>query len=425
MPVYYASTDANKLAEIRTDNESANLLKMTIYPTAENPDKLPPKSPGGVSTQWIVQHPHMPNIWITMTSFWNKRPAMLTIFQQTEDGLNKMTVEGSTGGREAVHAVFAPTAADEDKVTLAIAHHNDGFVSFFQFPTKGMPESLMDQPTLTLELPALNESKKNMLPANMKRHGLSVPSSHHVFYAPSGKWVMVVDPNQAVIFTYTCDPKTGLPSSENPTFAFECHTDAPALGWFSGVVGKIAGLGCRPRRVATSPNGKYLFVSYETRNVVQSYHLKDETGQIDPDNKGLLQENSTLTPALTKQPFIGFAVQATAEMMVVNNSLYCSNRGGILVKGLGNSESSICVMEIRDGGRLSSPKVVECSGPVRHFCVYTKGDHEYLVAGTCSKTEGSLQTFRRPKAVEGAVFESVGQAEVGVDVFCVLPASIE
>ena len=410
-----------------------------MYPTADNPDGLPAKSPGGVSTQWIVQHPHSPQLWVALTSFWNRRPAMLTFFQQDDltnhSSLTKMSVEGSTGGREAVHAAFAPTSVEQDKVTLAIAHHNDSFVSFFQFPTQEAPTTLMDQPTLTLELPALDERKKKVLAANHQGRGLSVPSSHQVFYAPSAKWLLVVDPAQSVIFTYACDPTTGLPTSSDDslTFCFECHTDAPALGWFSGMVSKLRGLGCCPRRVALSPNGDYLYVSYETRNVIQVYSIHKETGQIDPDNKGCLQEVSTLAPALTQQALIGFTFQASAEMIVAGHSLFVSNRGGGGIGVAGKGENSIAVFDIRDGGRLSvaTQRTVTCRGPVRHFCVYTQGAYEYLVAGTSNtgKTEGSLQTFRRTIASssssseDGGDFVSVGQAEIGVNVLCVVPAA--
>ena len=454
MPVYYLSTDANKVAEVVVDDTTGSLVKMTMYPTADNPDSLPPKSPGGISTQWIVQHPHLPSLWVTLTSFWNQRPAMLSCFDSSSSGdktntnLTKMAAEGSTGGREAVHAVFAPTSAKEENATLAISHHNDGFVCFFQFPTKEPPTSFMDQPAITLELPVMDEKRINVLPNNNKNRGLSVPSSHQVFYAPnSAKWLMVVDSSQSVIFTYECDPKTGLPvpsssstsvddnkneegSSDNniysPAFTFTCHTDAPALGWFSGIVTTIKGLGCRPRRVAMSANGEYIYVSYETRNVIQIYHVDQETGQIDPEKKGYLQEVSTLEPELTKQPLIGLTLQASAEMMVVGDSLFVSNRGGVVVAGKG--ENSVCVYDIRDGGRLcsSSARVVPCSGPVRHFCVYSQGEYEYLVAGTSNNAEGSLETFRRKiqtaNGEAGGAFEAVGQAEVGVNVLCVLPA---
>lgn len=369
---------------------------------------------------------------------------MLSCFDSGDEkntSLTKMAVEGSTGGREAVHAVFAPTSAKEENVTLAISHHNDGFVCFFQFPTKEPPTSFMDQPAITLELPVMDEKRINVLPTSNKNRGLSVPSSHQVFYAPhSAKWLMVVDSSQSVIFTYECDPKTGLPvpsSSDSdednkdnniysPAFTFTCHTDASALGWFSGIVTTIKGLGCRPRRVAMSANGEYIYVSYETRNVIQIYHVNQETGQIDPDKNGYLQEVSTLEPELTKQPLIGLTLQASAEMMVFGDSLFVSNRGGIVVAGKG--ENSICVFDIRDGGRLcsSSARVVPCSGPVRHFCIYIQGEYEYLVAGTSRNTEGSLETFRRKirtsKDEAGGSFEAVGQAEIGANVLCVLPA---
>ena len=69
---------------------------------------------------------------------------------------------------------------------------------------------------------------------------------------------------------------------------------------------------------------------------------------------------------------------------------------------------------------------MECAGPVRHFCVTRLVGVETLVAGTC-KPAHSLQTFQRTAAEDDSSsserYTLVGNAEVGVNVFCVLPAA--
>lgn len=430
MVLYYISTDTNKVGEVEVDEQNGSLVKMTMYPVAPNPDNV---SDGSVATQWMVQHPSH-NLLLALTSYGNKRPAQLNLFEKGDksSGLTKLTVEASTAGREAVHAVFAPSTG-ADKVTMAVSHHNDGFVSFFQLDSDKVPESLMDQPAVTLELPILEGNNKNVLASSANKYTFSTPACHHILYEKGGKYCLIVDSSQSVIFTYKVDPATGLPDpEESPTSQFICHTDAHALGWFSGLLDKFVCKGrCRPRRVAICPNGQYVFVSYEFRNVIQVYALDSATGTIDPDKKGCLQEVSTLDKHLTDEGFIGLTVQASSEMVVVGQSLYVSNRGMAAKAGkaLGRSENTVRIWDIKDGGRLASQHAVTCKGPVRHFCVYESGEYEILVAGT-QEPGGSLQTFRRRKRNEDASenevsdkYQLVGDANVGVNVWCVLPAA--
>lgn len=432
MPSYFIGTDANKIGDVQLD-ANGELKKLTTYPVTPNPDNLPGKSPGGISTQWLVHHPTLPLV-LALTSYGNKQAAHLSCFRvdntTSHDGnvssLQKLEgVEGSTRGREAVHAVFSPHKHDAEQVALAVAHHNDQFVSFFTFSTKEMPTSFLNQPVKTLSLPELDKGSRNHLDPQSSSMGLAVPSSHHVVYDRLGKYMWIVDPNQSAIFTFACNPQTGLPVGDKPSSVFKCHTDTPTLSWFGSIVNNVIGLSCRPRRIALSPNGEYAFILYETRNTIQVYGVNPKTGAIDTD---CLQEVNTLDPSFLKQPIVGLTLQASAEMVVKNNSLYVSNQGCVFGGILGQGENSIRVFGIKDGGRLAlNPKRrVQCNGPVRHFCVSQKDGKEIIVAGT-SHPGKSLQTFVRDmdrslKEDKPNEFELVGQADVDVNVFCVLPA---
>ena len=412
MPEFYFGTDSNKIGEVKTNDKTGKLVRVSLFPSAPNTYKMK----DGVSTQVVVSHPTLPLV-ISLTSFWNAHPSHLTCFETKEGDLAEVT-GSDMPGREACHAMFYPKDNNQNKVTLACAHLHDGTVAFFQFSAKEIPKSLDDQPAMTIALPLLEAGTRRTLGTGK---GLtSVPSSVHVFYAPNGNYLLVVDPNQSCIFTFQVD-ETGLPSSDQPSATFKCHTDAPSLGWFSKIVNKIRGYSsCQPRRVAISPNDKYVFVSYEYQNVIQVYHI-DQYGKIDPEQKGCMQEVSTIDAALTSKKLIGLTFQASAECKVFGNSLYVSNRGDKVVAG--KSENSIRIFDIRDGGRLASQHAVHCSGPVRHFCVYEKDGYDILIAGT-TKPGMSLQTFQRKQGEESSQFELVGEADVGVSIFSVAPGSV-
>lgn len=419
MPQYFLGTEANKVGDIEIDSKTAGLRKVTMYPAV---DQAIADKKGGthnlyVATEWLVKHPTQP-LLVALTSFWNRRASQLTCFSTAGKELQKVT-ECSTAGREACHAMFYPRTDGQSKVTLAVAHHNDATITFFQFPTNEMPTDLDGQPALTIELPELVAGTRKILSTGNGR--VAIPSSHQVYYAPNGNYLLVVDPNQSAIFTYLLDD-TGLPiKSQEPSSKFKCHTNAPALGWFTTAAKRVMGFSsCRPRRVAVSPNNEYVFINYEPSNVIQVYTINTD-GQIDVNGKGCMQETSTLDVKLTKSRVIGFTYQAAGEMEVHGNSLYVSNRGTTIVAG--RKECSVRIYDIRDGGRLALPHAVVCSGPVHHFCVYEKDGDDYLVAGTAKPTM-ALETFRRKHDDENAKYELIGEAEVGETVFCVVQGNV-
>ena len=433
MPQYYFGTDANKIGEVFTDENSGKLVKVTLYPAAPNPDKVSSGS-SGIVTEWVVTHPTQTAV-VAFTSYGNKHPASMACFKATtsDTGISSLekAFELSSGGRQAAHAMFHPNMEGE-KLALAVAHHNDAMVTFFQLPKDSIPDALEDQPALTIELPELIPGTRHVLGTGTR--GLSIPSCHQVYYAPNGKYLLCVDPNQSAVITYPVDD-TGLPTQQEPSSTFTCHTDVPPLGWVSGAIGKAMRVGCRPRRVAVSPNGKFVFILYETRNTIQVYPLDNESGKIDPEKNGCMQEISTLEESLRSRKWIGMTMQACAEMIVYEDALYVSNRG-TKVKMTGSaSENSIKVFDIKDGGRLVVRQTVACEGPVRHFQVFgvpteTEGDDDdgnivdgdakdiLLVAGT-TKPASSLQTFRRHHGDSANEFGLVGNADVGNSVLCV------
>lgn len=423
MPHFYIGTDVNKMGCVQTDDKTGELIKVTMYPAASSPEKI--KTQGG--TYVLVGHPSLPLV-VALTSgqfsLANKQQTVMTCFQQNRDksvGNQDLTVERlfdcPTAGRLAVHAMFHPKCR-----TLAVAHHNDSMVSLFQFSESSLPTSttfLEQQPVAMLELPEVTPGTKKTLQATDKGN-VSVPSCHHAFYAPNGKFLLCVDPNQSTIFTYPVDPQTGLPTQQEPSSTLTCHTDAPCLGWFSATLSRFVlgfGKSPRPRMVAISPNHKYVYVNYEIRNVIQVYAIDEDTGEIAPDP---IQEVSTLDKELTSQTWIGLGVQSCANMVVMGHSLYVSNRGEKIL-GAGRCERSVRIYDIRDGGRLATHHAVACSGSVQHFVAYRDGDDDVLVAGT--KNPGnSLQTFRRRSSGENKdddpspTFQLVGEADVGISV---------
>ncbi|CAB9500086.1 Pfam:Muc_lac_enz [Seminavis robusta] len=386
----YLGTDSNKLLVVK-DGE----VIQSIHPVAPNPLGLPEGVYNGISTEWVSCHPRFPVVY-ALTSYWNASEACVTTFQiQKPSGkLIRLGESSSTHGLHAAHATFSP-----DGNTFVMAHHNDGKLVFFDCSNGA--EALPSKPILVIETPEVNPGRRRITKPKDAFPGL--PSLHHVQYSPSQKCLVTVDPSQDYIFTYTVNEQTGLPISRNPQSKFKCYSDVPIYGYFQRLITQCV-LKCkrRARKTAIHPNGKYIYVLYESLNRIQVYKLVDDLGTID-FKISCCQEVSTLDPAFFKTPWcrpVGIALQLAAELYVTNDgsTLLVSNRGDIKVPG-SRAESGIRVFSIHQDGQVLQPQgaLDNIQGPVRHFLCMEDTSSE-LVAAVCqSGGKSYLQSFRQEK----------------------------
>jgi 6-phosphogluconolactonase (cycloisomerase 2 family) len=404
--VLYMGTDSNRLLVVKLGNNTRNsnvqqgsVVIQDIHPVAPNPLNLPEGVYNGVSTEWISRHPKFPLVY-ALTSYWNACPARVTTFRMGGDGrLETLGDSSSTGGLHAAHATFSP-----DGSLYVVAHHNDGKLVFFDC-TDG--ESVLpEDPLLVIESPEVIPGTRRTARPNDPFPGL--PSLHHVQYSPNRRFLFTVDPSQDHIFTYTVNER-GLPTSQQPTSVFKCYSDVPIYGLFQRLVTKYV-LKCkrRARKAVIHPNGKHIYVLYESLNIVQVYNI-NEAGSI--DGSICCQEDSTLDPSFFASRWypVGLALQLAAELFITKDgsTLLLSNRGDIKLPG-SRAESSVRIFSIqRDSGLLRPQGVIpNISGPVRHFIMLFEdpdgsGNHQIVAAVNGSHPQ--LQCYQAKSSEAGAI----------------------
>jgi 6-phosphogluconolactonase (cycloisomerase 2 family) len=377
-PVLYLGTDSNRLLVVQLGNrEVQGSVIQDIHPVAPNPLRLPEGVYNGVSTEWVSRHPKFPLVY-ALTSYWNACPAIVTTFRIGGDGrLNVLGSACSTGGLHAAHATFSPGGS-----LYVVAHHNDGKLVFFDC-TDG-ESKLPEVPLLVIETPEIVPGTRRT--AKPKDPFPGLPSLHHVQYSPNQKFLFTVDPSQDHIFTYVVNGQ-GLPTSQQPTSVFKCYSDAPIYGLFQRLITKYV-LKCkrRARKAVIHPNGKYIYVLYESLNRIQVYSIT-ESGII--DGSRCCQELSTLDPSYFASSWypVGLALQLAAELFITRDglTLLVSNRGDIKLLG-SRAENSVRVFSIQQDNGLLHPKgaIPNISGPVRHFMLFQdpdgSGDHQIIAA---------------------------------------------
>ena len=168
----------------------------------------------------------------------------------------------------------------------------------------------------------------------------------------------------------------------------------------------------RPRRAVVHPNGAWLYVIHEWTNYVQIYAIDDD-GNIDPKLHG---EVSCVDPSLRKG-FVGIGMTAVAELEACDDYLFVSVRG-LAVLG-GRAESSVRLLAYKNGGsKLESVGVLEgVPAAVRHF--YRKEDVIWVGINSSNKT-----LVLKYEKEDGKNWARKGEADVGMDVFCVAPKDI-
>lgn len=409
MPVIYVSTGDNKLGAVEVDSDG-NLIKILqnvepvvdpLPPTLPENAKGPMGSPAAV-TEWLSRHPKCPILY-ALTSFWNEAEAIVTTYRiDHESGTLTKLGSISTGGYQAAHASFSP-----DGSTYAIAHHNGGALSLFDVSKP----SQLEKPPMVIYPPELVPGTKKAPEAGKLDQGL--PALHGVSYAQNGRYLICADPVQNAVFTYAVDAK-GLPTSPKvPTSQVICETSKWAYAWIQRLLAWMLKMKSpRPRRAVIHPNGQYLYVIHEWTNYVQIYAI-DEGGNIDPR---LIGEVSCIDPSLRKG-FVGIGMTAVAELEAWNDYLVVSVRGMSALGG--RSESSVRLLAYKDGGSgLESAGTLRgIPAAVRHF--YRKDDVIWVGINSSKTT----LVLKYEKQVDGEWVRK-GEADVGMDVFCVVPKDI-
>lgn len=399
----YVSTGDNKLAAVEVDNDgNLNKVLQVVEPVVDVPEDVPKKGPMGTPsavTEWISRHPKLPILY-ALTSFWNEAQAIISTFQVKGDGTLTKLGSISTGGHQAAQGIFSPDAS-----TYAIAHHNGGKLSLFN-ATKS---EQLGAPIMVVEPPVLVPGTRKEPKAGSLDQGL--PALHGLSYSPNGKYLVCADPVQNAVFTYAVDGK-GLPTTpDNVTSQVVCSTAIEPYAWTQRFLKWIFKSGPRPRRAVIHPSGKYLYVIHEWTNHVQIYAI-DEEGQINPT---LLNEITCVDPSLRKG-CIGCGMTAVAELEASDDALIVSARGFSMCGG--RVECSVRMLAYRDGGKnLESIGTLDgVPASVRHFY---RTENVLWVGMNSSKTT-LVQKYKK----EDKAWVLTGEADVGMDVFCVTPKDV-
>lgn len=435
--ILYVSTEANKIAIVKVD-DLGNLIE-TVQTIDAVVDPLPdgvqaPSTPSHkLGTEWIDKHPQYKLLFV-LTSFWSVRPAILTTFRIETDGRLTKLAHVSTGGFQACYATFSP-----DGSTYCVAHHNCGRVVFFDITNdRGITEGPL--PT-TIRAPIVDPdpSSAAVIEPQDSTMGVGVPCAHHVLYAPNRKYLLVVDAIQHAVLTYAVDER-GRPIADNndqddaaiqPTSSQIVTTDQTNVSWFQNalkwILSKLISPGFpqRIRRAAVHPSGRFIYVLYEFANAVQVYGI-DDTGKMDATC--LCDLKIAEIDTLTQYWWIGVGITAAAEMTASSDGLIVSVRG----KPAPGCRADSCVRTLSyvdEGRQLAYQQRMETPSAVRHFAcaleppsVPGEDPVKVLWVGINSASYPMVQKYRMVPSSEN--YELTGEANVGMDVFCVVPLPV-
>ena len=334
--------------------------------------------------------------------------------------MEQLGESSSTGGHQAAHATFSP-----DGSLYVVAHHNDGKLVFFECKEETM---LPKDPLMVIDAPEVVPGTRRCAMPNDPFPGL--PSLHHVQYSPNQKFLYTVDPSQDHIFTYTVNER-GLPTSQRPISMFKCYSEVPIYGLFQRIITRyIFKCKRRARKAVIHPNGKYIYVLYESINRVQVYNIS-ESGSI--DESCCCQEISTLDPTFVASRWypVGLALQSAAELCISKDGsmLFISNRGDVILPG-SRVENSIRVFSIDyDTGLLAPHGILpNIHGPVRHFMFLDNADgsssnHPIIIVAAINGSTPHLRSFEEEKSTENEStknYQVVGPScHVTANVYCI------
>lgn len=409
----YISTNANKLGVFDLDDTTGNLIA-TVQTVEPIVDPVPPNVPDtGIkapATEWIVRHPKHPLLF-ALTSFWSNHSAILTTFRiSPKDGTLEKLGACNTKGLQAAYAEFSP-----DGSTLCIAHHNDGKLVLFDCSEDKAPEA----PVQVIDTPEAVPGTRGQVGA-LKL--LSLPALHHATFILNGKYIMAVDSSpQARVWTYPVNDK-GLvvPIVDGddgkilgPCSTKECNAIRPLPSLFSRFITSfLFGQQHRLRRVALHPNGEYAYVLYESHPILQVYKVDSNKGEITSD---CLQEIAVCDESLFGTWNVGLANTSPAELVVAKDGVWVSNRG-VNLSPYGRSENGLRFLSYEDNGaRLVMKEFIKTKQGVRHFLLFEEDGK--IISGANLKEPHVLETYTKQ---EDGKYAKVGEAHVGMDVFCIV-----
>jgi len=432
--ILYVSTEANKIAVVKVDDlgnrvETVQTIDAVVDPLPEGVQA--PSTPSHkLETGWINKHPQY-KLLLVLTSFWISHPAILTTFRIEKDGTLTKLARCSTGGFHACYATFSP-----DDSTYCVAHHNCGRVVFFDVTED---QGITEGPLQTIRAPIVDPDHSALIEPQDSSLGMGVPNTHHVLYAPNRKYLLVVDAMQHAVLTYAVNER-GRPIANNndkddtaiqPTSSQIVTTDQTNVSWFQNalkwILSKLISPGFpqRIRRAALHPSGKFIYILYEFANTVQVYGI-DETGKM--DGTCLCDMKIAEIDTLTQYWWIGVGITAAAEMTASSDGLMVSVRG----KPAPGCRADSCVRTLTyvdEGRQLAYQQRMETHSAVRHFACTTEpssvpGEDPVKVVwvGINSALYPMVQKYRMVPSSER--YELTGEANVGMDVFCVVPLPV-
>lgn len=178
----------------------------------------------------------------------------------------------------------------------------------------------------------------------------------------------------------------------------------------------------RIRRVVFHPNGRYIYLLFESHSVIQVYEYAN--GRILAD---CLQEIPSIDPSFFdrtlppwKQTMAGMATNMASELVATEEGLWVSNRGLLPLRGVGRAENSIRCFDYQDkGARLVAKTCVDTRGPIRHFLLPpTTPGTTTLMSGTNTADPGVIEIFT--VTTNSAEIKKKGEIVTGLDTLCLL-----
>lgn len=267
------------------------------------------------SPDFLTLHPTKPLLYATGRS--EKSPkGSLAVFKLGTGPSLEFVTETSSEGNNPCHVAVDPAGQ-----MLATANYSDGTTTVVQLGPDGLPKGL-----------GFAHKVAGGGPNKNRQEG---PHAHGVYFR--GKHLLVPDLGLDKVLTYTLDPATGKPVTEEPA----AFASFPGSG---------------PRHLDFTPDGKHAYVVNELDNTVTACHFDAASGKLKNIESGI----QTLPDDWKGQ-------SSTAEIQVHPNGkfVYASNRG----------HDSIAVFaRDAESGKLSSVQIAPCGGKIpRHFTITPDG----------------------------------------------------
>lgn len=411
----YIGTRDNKLGVLQLDDESGRQIRPLEVLQVVDASLLPPSPEGFFSrwtakfstptTEWILLHPQMDLMYV-FVGFMSMGESLVTTYHvdRKTGFLSKLGV-CSTGGLQVSYATFSP-----DRSLMVVCHHNDGQLSFFECNKNG---GVLEEPIRVIKTPEIRPGTQCTDYPNC------LPSLYHCQYTPDGRYLLTVDcSTQSRIWIYPVDER-GLILSPTPSSHLKAKPiQSPPGALISLVTTQIFQSPGRMRRVVFHPNGRYVYILFESHSVIQVYEYAK--GRILAD---CLQEIPSIDPSFFarslppwKQSMAGMAANMASELLATDHGLWVSNRGLVVVAG--QVENSVRFLEYQDNGaRLLATRRVDTRGPIRHFSLPPSNPGSTtIITGTNNQDPGLIETF----TVTNNEIKKMGEIVTGLDTLCLL-----